>query len=344
VTSELGVSKDAKKRPLAKALGVIVCDPDRDGWPDIVVANDMVRNFFFHNVAAEGGGRRYEEKGEFVGVAYAQGMPRGAMGIDYAEYSPSRFGMAIANFADEPISLFALADPHRLRFAEVAAATGISGPSQAPLKFGTFFFDYDLDGRLDLLVCNGHLEPEISRVQKGQEYAQPALLFWNTGLNDRVFETATADAAGKDIFTPLVGRGSAFFDYDGDGDLDVVLVGNGGPALLLRNDTKLGHRYLRLTLIGDGKTTNTSALGARVTIEAGGKIFHRDVIGGRGYLSQSELPITVGLGTTETIDKVTVRWPGKDAGEPQVWTNLKANTAYTLQQGKPEAVVDSPKK
>jgi hypothetical protein len=321
-----------------------VCDPDRDGWPDVVVANDMVRNFIFHNVPAEGGGRKFEEKGEFVGVAYAQGVARGAMGIDYAEYSPGKFGMAIANFSDEPISFFTVADPNRLRFVELASGLGIAGPSQAPLKFGTFFFDYDLDGRLDLLVCNGHLEPEISQVQRGQTYAQPALLFWNTGLNDRVFETATPDAAGKDIFTPLVGRGSAFLDYDGDGDLDVVLVGNAGPALLLRNDTDLGHKFIRLNLVGDGKTTNTSAIGARVTVEAGGKTYHRDVIGGRGYLSQSELPITVGLGKTETIDRVTVRWPGKDAGEPQVWSNLKSNAAYTLQQGKPEAVVVGPQK
>src|SRR5690606_25948217 len=142
--------------------------------------NDMVRNFFLHNVPAEGGGRKFEEKGELVGVAYAQGGVRGAMGIDYAEYSPGKFGMAIANFSDEPITFFTVADPKRLRFADLASGLGIAGPSQFPLKFGTFFFDYDLDGRLDLLVCNGHLEPEISRVQSNQSYAQPALLFWNT--------------------------------------------------------------------------------------------------------------------------------------------------------------------
>jgi hypothetical protein len=344
VTQDLGIGPKARPRPVAKALGVIVCDPDGDGWPDLVVANDTVRNFFFHNVQAPGGGRKYEEKGEFVGVAYAQGPVRGAMGIDYAEYAPGKFAVAVANFSAEPISFFALLDPHRLRFAEIAAANGIGGPSQSPLKFGTFFFDYDLDGRLDLLVCNGHLEPEISRVQSNQTYAQPALLFWNTGLPDRVFESVGADAAGKDLFTPLVGRGSAFLDYDGDGDLDVVLVGNGGPAMLLRNDTNLGHNSVRLTLEGDGKTANVSALGAQVTVEAGGKTYRRDVTGGRGYLSQSELPVTVGLGPTATIEKVTVRWPGKDAGAPQVWTNLKANARYTLRQGKPEAESVAPKK
>ena len=338
VTSDERIGEKARKRPVAKSLGVIVCDPDGDGWPDIVVANDMVKNFFFHNVPAEGGGRKYEERGDFSGVAYAQGGVRGAMGIDYAEYSPGKFGIAIANFSDEPITFLSVADPKRLRFVDLSSGLGIAGPSQSPLKFGTFFFDYDLDGRLDLLVCNGHLEPEISRVQSSQHYAQPALLFWNTGLPDRVFEPVTADAAGKDLFTPLVGRGSAFLDFDGDGDPDVVLVGNNGPALLLRNDTKLGHKYIRLTLEGDGKTSNMSAIGAQVTIEAGGKTYHRFVTGGRGYLSQSELPITLGLGDVAKVDRVTVRWPGKNAGEPQVWTNLKANTAYTLQQGKPDAV------
>ena len=339
VRDDEGVGATARPRPVAKSLGVIVCDPDGDGWPDLVVANDMVRNFFFHNVAAEGGGRKYEEKGKYVGVAYSQGVARGAMGIDYAEYSPGKFGIAVANFADEPITFFSVADPKRLRFVDLASGLGIAGPSQAPLKFGTFFFDYDLDGRLDLLVCNGHLEPEISIVQKGQQYAQPALLFWNTGLPDRVFESVGSQDAGKDLFTPLVGRGSAFLDYDGDGDLDVVLVGNNGPAMLLRNDTNLGHRYIRLQLAGDGKTSNTSAIGARVTVEAGDKTYHRDVIGGRGYLSQSELPITVGLGSSEKIDKVTVLWPGKDAGSPQVWTNLKAGTTYRLVQGRPAAEV-----
>jgi hypothetical protein len=344
VTMPLGTGPNAPRRPGAKSLGVIVCDPDGDGWPDVIVANDMVRNFFFHNVPGPDGGRRFEEKGAFVGVGYAQGGVRGAMGIDYGEYAPGKYAAAIANFSDEPITFFSVADPRRLRFVDLASANGIAGPSQFPLKFGTFFFDYDLDGRLDLLVCNGHLEPEIGRVQSGQTYAQSALLFWNTGLPDRVFESVNAEAAGKDLFTPLVGRGSVFLDYDGDGDLDVVLVGNGGPAMLLRNDTNLGNKYVRLTLVGDGKTANTSAIGAQVTVEAGGQTYHRDVTGGRGYLSQSELPITVGLGTTATVDKITVRWPGKDAGAPQVWTNLKANAAYTLRQGKAEAEPAAPKK
>ena len=327
-----GTGPDARKRPVAKALGVIECDADGDGWPDLIVANDSVRNFFFHNVPAEGGGRKYEEKGLFVGAAYADASARGAMGIDWGEYLPGKFGAVIANFADEPITFLSNADGRRLRFRDLARGIGLAGPSQFWLKFGTFFFDYDLDGRLDLLVCNGHLEPEIARVQAGQQYAQPPQLFWNTGDQQRLFETVPTEQAGAEFFKPIVGRGCAYLDYDGDGDLDVVLVENNGRARLLRNDTALGNKYIRLTLAGDGKSANASAIGAHITVEAGGKTYQRSIAGARGYLSQSELPVSVGLGDAETIDRITVRWPGKDSGAPQMWTNLKANSSYTLRQ------------
>jgi hypothetical protein len=275
----------------------------------------------------------FEEKGELVNAARAEGQVRGAMGIDWGEYLPGKRGAVIANFANEPITFLTVADASKPRFIDSALAVGLAGPTRFWLKFGTFFFDYDLDGRLDLLICNGHLEPEIARIQTGQHYAQPAQLFWNAGDPSRVFEPVTADAVGADLFRPLVGRGCAYLDFDFDGDLDVVLVENNGRARLVRNDTKLGNHFIRLTLVGDGKTSNASAIGAQVTVEAGGKTVHRDVAGARGYLSQSELPITIGLGSTDIVDKVTVRWPGKDAGAAQVWTNLKANTAYTLRQG-----------
>jgi enediyne biosynthesis protein E4 len=338
VVAPEGTGPNARKRPVAKSLGVIICDPDRDGWPDLMVANDTVRNFFFHNVPGPNGTRRFEEKGEFVNAARAEGQVRGAMGIDWGEYLPGKHGAIIANFANEPITFLTVQnpDPARLRFTDSALAVGLAGPSRFWLKFGTFFFDYDLDGRLDLLVCNGHLEPEIAQVQAGQQYAQPPQLFWNAGDPARVFEPVTAGASGEALFRPLVGRGCAYLDYDGDGDLDVVLVENNGRARLLRNDTQLGNKFVRLSLVGDGKSSNTSAIGAELTIEAGGRTYHREVAGARGYLSQSELPVTIGLGSTDTIDKVTVLWPGKDA-KTEFWTNLKANTTYTLRQGKAEA-------
>jgi hypothetical protein len=242
----------------------------------------------------------------------------------------------VTNFALEPNTFFRQAGEKSLRFSDAALAFGLAGPSRRPLKFGAFFFDYDLDGRLDLLTCNGHIEPDIAAVQSTQEYEQPAQLFWNTGQTNPLYEPATKETAGADLFEPMVGRGSAYLDYDGDGDPDVVLVANGGPARLLRNDNALGHNRVRLVLEGDGKRSNRSAIGAEVTVEAGGQVYHRQLAGARGYLSQSELPVTVGLGKANKIDKVTVRWPGK-GGDRQEWTNLDANRTYELTHGDPTA-------
>jgi hypothetical protein len=337
VTDREGAGDAARTRGVGKSLGVVVCDPDRDGWPDLVVANDTVRNFFFHNVPGPDGGRRFEEIGQRAEVAYAEGNTRGAMGIDYGEFAPGKSAVVIGNFANEPDSFLVLANPARVRFEERAANVGLLAPSKVPLKFGAFFFDYDLDGRLDLLTANGHIEPEIRQIQATQAYAQPAQLFWNTGRPAGTYEPVRAEQAGPDLFKPIVGRGSAYLDLDGDGDPDVVLTANGGPPLLLRNDQALGHHWVRLTLAGDGKRSNRSAIGAEVTVESAGRTLRRTVTGAKGYLSQSELPVTVGLGESDTIDAVTVRWPSKDGGE-QRWTGLKADAAYTLRQGEPAAV------
>jgi hypothetical protein len=332
-----GTDETARVRPVGKSLGVIACDPDEDGWPDLVVANDTVRNFFFHNVPDGNGGRRFEEEGMTANVAYAEGQQRGAMGIDWGEYRPGKNALIITNFANEPDTFLTLDDRRRLLFSDAALAVGLEGPSRKPLKFGAFFFDYDLDGRLDLLTCNGHLEPEIAKVQATQQYAQPVQLFWNTGGGARLFEPVTATHAGPDLFRPLVGRGCAFLDYDGDGNLDVVLTENNGPARLLRNEGGLKNHWVRLVLEGDGKRSNRDALGAQITVEAGGLTLRRQVTGGRGYLSQSERPVTVGLGGAGRVDRVTVRWPGKDAGPPEVWFDLEADRGYELKQGTPQA-------
>jgi hypothetical protein len=259
------------------------------------------------------------------------------MGIDVGEYRPGKQAVVIGNFANEPNSFLSLIHPGRLVFSDQAATTGLEGPSRGPLKFGAFFFDYDLDGRLDLLTCNGHIDPDVHKVQSTQSYKQSAQLFWNTGDPVRTFEPVTAAVAGPDLFQPIVGRGCAYLDYDGDGDLDVVLTANNGPAVLLRNDQALGHHWIRLQLEGDGVTSNRSAIGAEVTVEAGGQTMVRTVTGAKGYLSQSELTVTVGLGPTTIADKVTVRWPGK-ARQKQEWTGLGADGTYVLRQNRPDAV------
>jgi hypothetical protein len=330
-----GAGAAARRVAVGKSLGVIACDVDEDGWPDIIVANDTRRNFFFHNK----GDGTFEEVGQACGVGLAaNGRARGAMGIDEGEYAPGRRGVLIGNFADEPDSLLALDSRARPGgknlplFSDVAVAEGLAVPSQPLLKFGAFFFDYDLDGRLDVLTCNGHLEPGIARVRAGQSYLQPPQLFWNTGREPRRFELVTEGAAGGDPLRPMAGRACAYADIDGDGTPDVVLVANGGPARLLRNEGGTGNHWVRLTLEGDGVRSNRSAIGARVTLEAGGMVQHREVASARGYLSQSELTLTFGLGPATAADRVTVRWPGKGGGETVV-TDLKADRVHEIRQG-----------
>jgi hypothetical protein len=314
--------------PVGKALGVTACDVDGDGRPDILVANDTVRNFFFHN--RDDG--TFEERGERAGLAAPDGNARGAMGIDWGEYRPGHFAAVIGNFQNEPSTLLRLDNPRRLLFADAALSEGLDGPSRTVLRFGLFYFDYDNDGRLDLLTCNGHLEPAIQEVRPHETYRQPAQLFWNTGGRP-TFAPVTAAQAGPDLFVPMVGRGCAFADIDGDGCLDLVLTDNGGRPRLLRNGGGTGNHWIRLTLEGDGRRSNTSAIGARVRLKAGGAVQHRQVTSARGYLSQSELTLTFGLGKAATVEEVEILWPGRDGGR-QVLTGLAADRAYHVKQAR----------
>jgi hypothetical protein len=326
-----GVDENARLRPVGKSLGVIVCDIDEDGWPDIVVANDTVRNFLFHNLPGPNGSRVFREEGRYAGVAYAQGETRGAMGIDWApRYRPGCNAILITNFANEPDTFLCQDQLKRLEFKEEAKVEGIAGESRVALKFGAFFFDYDLDGRLDFLTCNGHLDPSISKLQPAQKYKQPAQLFWSKP--EEGFEPVTEKDAGPDLFQPLVGRGCANADLDGDGDLDVILIGNGGPALVLRNDNKLGHHWIRFKLQGDGVRSNRSAIGARIILETKDGEQRREIAAARGYLSQSELVATFGLGKTDRVERVTIHWPGKNGGK-NVLENPAIDKQHTIVQG-----------
>ena len=331
-----GTDPDAPSRAVGKSLAVIVCDADEDGWPDIFVANDTVRNFLFHNRAGKDGRRVFQEKGIYSGVAYASGETRGAMGIDWAPfYRKGCNALLITNFSNEPDTFLCQDQLKRLEFKDEAKPEGIAGPSRIPLKFGAFFFDYDLDGRLDFLTCNGHLDPSIKKLQPAQSYEQSAQLFWSKP--NEGFEPVTEQAAGSDLFHPLVGRGCAYADLDGDGDLDVILVGNGGPALVLRNDNNLGHHWIRFKLKGDGVHSNRSAIGARIVLETKDGEQRREIAAARGYLSQSELVATFGLGKTEKIQRLTIHWPGKDGGttvmEKSEIGKLALNKQHTIEQG-----------
>ncbi len=306
------VRNPATGKPLAKALAVVPFDTDEDGDLDLVVANDTVQNLFFRNR----GDGTYEEIGARSGLAYdANGLATGAMGIDAARFRDDEsLGIGIGNFANEMTSLY-VCERGREQFIDESIIEGIGATSRGMLTFGLFFFDVDLDGRLDLLQTNGHLEEEIHLVQPSQRYRQPAQLFWNRGGSGATFLPIEPAATG-DLGTPIVGRGASYADIDGDGDLDVLLTQVKGAPLLLRNDQQTGHHWLRVDL--RGSAPNTGAIGAMVTLEVGGTTLRRAVQPSRSYLSQVERAVTLGLGDASQVGRLTIRWPSGRTQEVEV--------------------------
>jgi enediyne biosynthesis protein E4 len=330
ISQEAGieVSTPDLKVPVGKSLGVAPFDIDGDGLVDIAVANDTVQNFLFHNK----GHGKFEELAIVSGIAFDQsGSPRGGMGADWAAFNnDDRIGLAIGNFANEMTALYVCDQPSTLQFSDLANLFGLGAPTQPPLKFGLFFFDFDLDGRLDLLTANGHLEPDIAKVQASETYAQPVQLFWNSGQPGKdLFQVVTAENAGPDLFKPVVGRGTAYADIDGDGDLDVVLTVNNGAARLFRNDGGNQNHWLRLELSGGSNTCTRDALGAKVELKSGDMICRRQLFPSKSYLSSVELPLTFGLGKADHADEIKITWP---SGQVTILKGLKAGRSYHVDE------------
>jgi hypothetical protein len=302
--SGVQVAHPATGRPMAKTLGVLPVDLDRDGWLDIYLANDTVQKFLLRNR----GDGSFEERGASLGVAFDRnGAATGAMGVDAAHYrNDEDLGVAVGNFANEMSSLY-VTQGGQPPYTDEAINEGLGPSSRQVLTFGLFFFDYDLDGRLDLLQANGHLEHDINRVQPSQHYEQPAQIYWNCGPDCQAGFVPVPGEALADLATPRVGRGASYADIDGDGDLDVLITQNGRPPALLRNDQATGHHWLRVRLEGSGG--NREAIGARVEVTAGGVTQRQAVMPSRSYLSQVELPLTFGLGQSTQIDAMRVIWP-----------------------------------
>jgi hypothetical protein len=306
----------------SKSLGVALLDFNNDGWPDVFVANDTQPNKLYTNLR----NGRFQEQAVRIGLAFSEdGRARAGMGVDAADVDNSGLvSIIVTNFDNEMMGLYR-GNPDG-QFVDRAPQAGIGQATRHSLGFGCFFFDPDLDGMLDLLIVNGHIDESISRARHNVTYAQPPHLFMNDGKGN--FRDV-GRSVGSGFAAPKVARGAAYGDFDNDGDLDVLITTNNGPAYLYRNDLENGNRSVRLRLIGT--RSNRDAIGAVVKFEASGLAGSRTVKSATGYLSQSELPLTIGLGRRDILQRATVYWP---SGRTEEYRNLKAGGRYVIEEGR----------
>ena len=305
-------------------------DYDNDGWPDLLFSNDTQPNKLYHNNGPDKGGNvTFTEKAVVAGVAFSEdGIARAGMGVDTADYDRSgNTSLLITNFTNQMLSLYH--NEGKGLFVDEAPQSAVGRASLLTLGFGCFFFDYDLDGWPDILVANGHIDPDIQKVQVNVKYAEPPHLFRNLGKGK--FAEVTK-SAGAEFAAPRVGRSVAYADLFNDGRLDVLLSTNGGAVHLFRNvpiAAAKANRSLRIKLVG--MKSNRDGIGSvvRVTLPDGAQM--QMLKSGSSYLAANELVLTFGLGTAAKADTVEIRWP---SGAVEKLSNVNAGQTVTVTEGK----------
>jgi hypothetical protein len=323
-----GTFEDATRKaglwdPTSKALGVALIDHDDDGWPDFVLANDTQPNKLYRN-NHDG---TFTDVGTTAGIAFGEtGVARAGMGVDAGDYSGSgRPSLLFANFSNEMIGLYH--NEGNGLYVDEAPASTVGRVSMLTLAFGIFFFDYDLDGRLDIFAGNGHVADDINEVQPRVTHAQPPHVFRNMG--DRRFEAFTS-RLGVALQKAIVARGAASGDFDNDGDLDVFVSTNNGPAVVYRNDGGNQSRFVRVKPMGT--KSNRDGIGARVTVTLpNGTKQWRLVHTGSSYCSQGDTALTFGLGPNQHVQSIEVAWPG---GQVDRTGPVVANQVAFVQEGR----------
>jgi len=302
-------------------LGVMWVDYDDDGWPDLLVANDSVPNYLYHNNR----NGTFTDVGMLTGVALSgEGMELGNMGVDWGDYDHSgRLSFFVTHFEEQPNSLYH--NVGQQGFDDVSWTSGVGQPSYPYVGWGTGFFDMDNDTWLDILVANGHVYPQIDTLETGPRFREPLLLHRNN--RDGTFDEVSKES-GLAAFPLHSRRGAAFGDVFNTGNIGVLLLNVGEAPSLLKNMNASGFHRALFKLVGT--KSNRAAIGARITIRAAGVKQFSEVRGGGSYLSQNDLRLHFGLGTAKKMESIEIRWPN---GTVETLQNVAADCIYTIVEG-----------
>jgi hypothetical protein len=316
-------------RAYSKALGVVIGDVEGDGDPDIYLACDLTPNLLYVN----GGGGIYKEEALSRNCALGEtGQALSGMGVDMGDADGGLLpDLWVTNYWGENNNLYR--NIGKGLFTDVGVAAGVGGPNRGQVCFGTGLRDLNNDGRRDLFITNGHALRHPEGATPGAPRAQQDQLFLNLG--EGRFRDVSQEA-GAWFATSHVGRGAAFGDVDNDGDLDLLLVPNEGPAALLLNEGDSRGNWLQLRL--RGRRSNRDGIGARIDVTLADRVLRDEVRSAYSYCSANDLRAHFGLGSATRVKTITVRWP---SGQQDTFADLAANRIYQITEG--ESIREEPR-